>query len=249
MNHLKSISQTDNELRVGNYICLFGGRDLVNDFFTKNTNFQSSYTDIGTLYVDFEHGLDPDNIGNTKDNILGIIDWKSAKFDDTGVYVERILSRRTSYMKFLSELIDAGLIGTSSAAIPGQVTRKSNGEIVEWPLMRDSLTVTPMEPRMASANVLSAAKSLVEIFPDNKSLAMLSGLPIPDQFHPFKSIEEITDFKSAEAFLRDSCKLSRSQATAFFTRVKSLAQRDSAADEEASRILAAIARRTELIKS
>lgn len=64
-----------------------------------------------------------------------------------------------------------------------------------------------------------------------------------------ESIEKITDFKSTEAFLRESCGLSRSEATAFMARVKSLAQRDSAADEEASRLIAALSRRTELIKS
>lgn len=62
-------------------------------------------------------------------------------------------------------------------------------------------------------------------------------------------IDSITDFKSTEAFLRDSCGLSRSEATAFLTRVKSLAQRDSAASEEASQLIAALSRRTELIKS
>lgn len=62
-------------------------------------------------------------------------------------------------------------------------------------------------------------------------------------------IEHLTDLKSAEAFLRDSCKLSRSEATAFIARMKGLAQRDSAADEEASQIIAALKRRSELIKS
>jgi alanyl-tRNA synthetase len=51
-----------------------------------------------------------------------------------------------------------------------------------------------------------------------------------------KSIEEITDFKSAERFLREAGNLSRSEATAFIARVKGLAQRESAADDEVQRL-------------
>jgi len=93
---------------------LFGGKDLAGEFFTKSTNFTSNYTDLGVMYVDFEHGLDPDGMGNNPSNVLGIVDWKSAKVDDTGIYVERILNRRAGYMKFVEEMIAAGIVGTSS---------------------------------------------------------------------------------------------------------------------------------------
>lgn len=62
-----------------------------------------------------------------------------------------------------------------------------------------------------------------------------------------KSIEEITDFKSAEAFLRDAGKVSRSEAKALIACIKSLALREVAADEEAKQLIAALSRRTELL--
>mgnify|MGYP006318431975 FL=1 len=218
MNNLKSLSQTENELRVGNYIILFGGRDLSGEFFTKNTEIKSAYTDLGLLYVDFEHGFDADDTGNDENNVLGVVDWKTAKIDDKGVFVERVLSRRSEYVQFLEELINAGVIGTSSQAVSGKAVKKSDGEIIEWPLMRDSLTVTPMEPRMIGENILTAAKSLVEIFPTSKSLRELTGLKSQDSQ---KNIELITDLKSAERYLRDSG-LSRSAAVAFMAKVKNL---------------------------
>ncbi len=218
MNNLKSLSQTENELRVGNYIILFGGKDLSGEFFTKNTEIKSAYTDLGLLYVDFEHGFDVDDTGNDENNVLGVVDWKTAKIDDKGVFVERVLSRRSEYVQFLEELINAGVIGTSSQAVSGKAVKKSDGEIIEWPLMRDSLTVTPMEPRMIGENILTAAKSLVEIFPTSKSLRELTGLKSQDSQ---KNIELITDLKSAERFLRESG-LSRSAAVAFMARVKNL---------------------------
>lgn len=50
-----------------------------------------------------------------------------------------------------------------------------------------------------------------------------------------KAIENITDLKSAERYLREDCGLSRSEATAFMSRIKGLGQSDSAADEAAKR--------------
>lgn len=63
-----------------------------------------------------------------------------------------------------------------------------------------------------------------------------------------KSINDITDFKSAERYLRESGSYSRSEATALVARIKSLAQRDSVADDEVQQVLAAISRKHELLK-
>ena len=226
MNNLKAVSKTDNELVVENYIILFGGEDLSGEFFTKDTEIKSAYTDLGILYVDFEHGYDFEDTGNDQNNVLGFVDWKTAKIDDKGVFVERVLSRRSEYVKFLEELINAGVIGTSSQAVSGKTVKKSNGEIIEWPLMRDSLTVTPMEPRMIGENVLTAAKSLVGLFPGSKSLREFAGLKEKEQQ---KSIDLITDLKSAERYLRESG-LSKSAATAFMAKVRSFKRSDSVDD-------------------
>lgn len=53
-----------------------------------------------------------------------------------------------------------------------------------------------------------------------------------------KSIEELTDLKSAEAYLRDSAGMSRTQALAFIAKLKSLGQRD--ADEGMHHIIEAM---------
>lgn len=235
-NHLKTLSKTENDLVVGNYIVLFGGRDLVGEYFTKNTILDSAYTDIGTMYVDFEHGLDPDQMGMDENSVLGIVDWKSARFDDKGVFVERTLNRRARYVDLLAELIDAGVMGTSSQAIRGKVSKNNDGEITQWPLQRDSLTITPMEPRMVSENILTAAKSLREFFPSAKSLASFVGetIDLSDQ-----TIEQLKTMRDAEAFLRDTGGLSRARASAFIGRLKSMiTQRDS--DEFEDEIKAAL---------
>jgi cation transport regulator ChaB len=173
-NCLKTISKTTDELVVGNYLALFGGRDLEGlasprlnpdgskgEFFTKNTQFESDYTATGQLIVDWEHGFQPD-AGPDRDDIFGYVDWKSVVFDDNGLWVQRVLNRRNKYVKMLEELIDAGLIGTSSEPVVAGVRKGVNGEIFNWPLRRDSLTVQPMDPRMLGENHLNVMKALSE---------------------------------------------------------------------------------------
>ena len=178
-NALKAISRTDDELRVGNYIVLFGGRDLegigseiINgdgsrgEFFMPTTQFESAYTKAGAFHIDWEHGkreLSPDEV-------LGTVDWKTARWDEKGIFVERVLNRRSKYVQFVEDLIEQGLIGTSTQPVQVGVSKKANGEIESWPLYRDSLTVMPMEPRMMQEfgdNVLQAFKAL--------------GIPVPAQ--------------------------------------------------------------------
>jgi hypothetical protein len=163
-------------------------------------------------------GLDPDGVGNDDSNVLGVVDWKSAKADDKGIFVNRVLNRRAQYIEFLSELIDAGVVGNSSEAVRGKAVRNKDGEIVAWPLKRDTLTVTPMEPRMVTSNVIAAAKSLATLFPTSKALATLIGAPIEDET---KSIEAIASMREAEKFLCTSG-LSKAQAVAFLGRLKSI---------------------------
>lgn len=236
-NPLKALSKSPNELIVGNYMVLFGGRDLVGEYFTKNTVFDSNYTDIGTLYVDFEHGLDPDGLGIDDSNVLGVVDWKSAKADEKGIFVHRVLNRRAKYVDFLTELLDAGVVGNSSEAVRGKTVKKTSGEIVEWPLKRDTLTLTPMEPRMIAGNVLEAAKSLAALFPRSKALATFTGSPDPEP-QRLKTIEEIGDLNGAELYLREVGGVSRSEAKALVSRLFSIARREAGKAEQSAEMRA-----------
>jgi hypothetical protein len=169
-NALKAIKRTPYELTVGNYIVLFGGRDLegvgsasVNvdgsrgEFFTADTVLESAATKAGLFDVDWEHAQ-----GEAGNDVLGVVDWKTARIDDRGVFVERVLSRRNQYVQWLEELgwFDDGTLGTSSEADPAGVQKAADGRITRWPLVRDTITVQPMEPRMIAENQLQALKAL-----------------------------------------------------------------------------------------
>ena len=218
-NNLKSISKTPTEFRVANYIILFGGADLFGEYFTEKTAIESSYTKSGMLHVDFEHGFDPDDTGMDENEVLGYVDWKTAKIDDKGVFVERVLNRQARYMNLIEELIDAGVMGNSSQAVNGK-TKRAGSEIVEWPLMRDSLTVAPAEPRMVSANVLMAAKSLYKAFPECKSLQKLATYERIELSNVKSALDQIENIRDLEDFLRESGGFSKGLAQAVIARSK-----------------------------
>ena len=170
-NALKAISIEGDEMRVGNYIALFGTHDLsgivgasphkAGEFFTAQTEFESDYTRAGTVCVDFDHGLKFTGAGSDmdapgRDDILGYVDWGTVKADSRGLWVERVLNRRNLYMQFLEQLIEAGLIGTSSECVSRGAKKAEDGRIEVWPLRRDTLTVSPMEWRMMTENPLVA---------------------------------------------------------------------------------------------
>ena len=174
-NALKAVSETPDELRVANYIILFGGRDLEGtanpnknadgtrgEFFTPATDLESEAVKANAVMVDWEHATGRGKVtdGIRPGDFLGRVDWKTARADERGVWVERVLSRRHKYVQWLAELIKAGLVGNSSEADPARVVKAANGEIKRWPILRDTLTVSPMEPRMLTQNAVAALKAL-----------------------------------------------------------------------------------------
>lgn len=190
-NALKAISKTDDQLVVGNYLILFGGRDLtgignvnetgrrigdpalmkknidgsIGERFSPQVDIDSAYTFKGVIDEDWEHG----SAEIDADEVLGYANLKSARRDDRGIFAERVLNRRNGYVKWLEELIDEGLIGTSTEAIEGKAVRQPDGTIVKWPLKRDTLTVMPFDPRMMKENSLRAVKALGIALPEGSA--------------------------------------------------------------------------------
>ena len=187
-NALKAVSMTEDELVVENYIVLFGGRDAefiknpktgvvdgnmyanpdgsLGDYFSAESDLESEYTKSGKLDIDWEHGSQPAE--SPKDIALGFVDWSTLKIDGIGAKVKRILFRRNHWIKLIEPLIELGLIGNSSEATETGVEKSADGHIIKWPLYRDTLTVTPTEPRMLMDNplALQAMKSLAKVYPD-----------------------------------------------------------------------------------
>lgn len=76
--------------------------------------------------MDWEHGFADDDEPSA-DEPLGFVDWTTAKADDTGVRVQRILDRRAAFVRMIEPLIEEGMIGTSSEAVPKKCVRPTPG--------------------------------------------------------------------------------------------------------------------------
>lgn len=205
-NNLKTIGKTEDELRVGNYLALWGGTDLHEERFLPETEFESNYTKTGAIHVDWEHGMDPEGDGPKRDDVLGVVDWKTSKKDDTGLWAERVLNRRAEYMEYIEALIDEGLVGTSSEAVGKNVEVDEDGNILRWPLKRDSLTVMPAEPRMLSDNAVEAIKALSDRFPNLKSL-------LPESAEGASAAETETDEIDKQVKVKETSKMSDKEQT------------------------------------
>lgn len=174
MNHLKVLddASTEEHLIIEGYLALYGGDDLTGERFTKSTQFDSDYTAQDAVLIDWEHGMKPDGVKSPgADDVLGRVDWASAQSDETGLLVRRILNRRNKYVaRVIEPLTRAGLLGSSSEAIPGKVQKAKDGTIEIWPLKRDSFTVNPAEPRLLTTHQMQVIKSLADDYPALKSL-------------------------------------------------------------------------------
>lgn len=200
-NALKAVSRTADELRVGNHIVLWNTRDLeglgsprVNtdgsrgEYFSPDTEFDSAYTK-SVVFVDWEHAEDVDpETGEPIGESLGVVDWKTATPDKHGLWVERVLNRRSQYVRWVEQLIDEGLIGSSSEAVPDGVEKAEDGKIVRWPLKRDTFTVQPMEFR-----------NLKEFGPNHIQAFKALGIPVPEDSTTEPEQEQETEPEVADA--------------------------------------------------
>ncbi len=173
MGPLKFIKAEDNELILEGYLALWGGVDFDIQHFKTETDFESSYTKTGRLLIDWEHGQEPDEEEDGtkiqqpgRDDILGYVDWLTARKDDIGLLARHVLDRRKKYVKELVEpLARAELLATSTEAVQPRVKVEDDGWLSRWPLKRQSITVMPAEPRLMTESQLSIIKSLAEQYP------------------------------------------------------------------------------------
>lgn len=185
----------DGEIRVGNYMFMWGSpdeKDLDMEYFSKATDWKSDYTEaLERIPMDWEHARQPDKYGPEGEisvpgvhDVIAWADMKTAEVDETGLWVERVLNRKSRYLKGVMTLLAAGKLATSTYPIQGQTVKGEDGHIDKWPLYRDSITVTPMEFRMngeLGGEVLQAAKSLYEEDPRFREMCEAKGIEFPEE--------------------------------------------------------------------
>lgn len=143
--NLKYAVADDGSLEIEGVGIPFGGplngKDLHGQFFSKNTDFVWDLVPDGQRPLMYQHGLDE----TLRTAVIGR--WAVKRIDDSGVWISAQLDKRSEYVEEIKELIDAGVLGLSSATMGHLVkVATKSGEILRWPVVELSLTPNPANP-------------------------------------------------------------------------------------------------------
>lgn len=141
------ISTFGNEVKsLGDYLIkgraiVYGGRDIVGDYFTKDTDLGETRTMVG-LPVYYDHAL-----GSMRGRIGEVKEWIPA---DDGIDVVIELDKRKQYVEQVMELVKRGALGLSTGAV-GHLVHREAGQLKRWVVGELSLTTSPCEPRTVTS--------------------------------------------------------------------------------------------------
>ncbi|MBU0494095.1 MAG: hypothetical protein KKA73_09530 [Chloroflexi bacterium] len=149
---VKMLRTEDGGAVVGGYLALWGGpkrKDLQGEYFTKATElWLDKYPQVPCL---FHHGLDP-TIG------LAVIGHRvKATLDDTGAWVEDWLDMSSAYWRMVKPLLEAEALYYSPGSATHLTKMNDDGELLVWPIIEDTLTVTPAQHRQRPIEQVKAA--------------------------------------------------------------------------------------------
>jgi len=156
LHTVKILAQDDDTMTVGGYGVIFGGMDLTNETFTKDTDLMLDLVPRKIVLYDLAMSKE----------VKQVIGYAKEKVDDVGVWVEAQLDKSKQYVDGILELVEKGVLGWSSGSV-SHLVEIENKFIRRWPIVEYSLTPTPAEPRTLGVEVI---KKLAETNPDLKAL-------------------------------------------------------------------------------
>jgi hypothetical protein len=149
---IKTISEDAAGLVIGGHEVLWGSvkdKDFHGDFFTQKTGLGLDTYQSAPLL--FHHSLDP-AIG------LEVIGHRvKAVTDDTGLWVEHWLDKGNQFFARVKALLDAGALHYSPGSVEHLIRRQKTGELTNFPIIEDSLTVAPAQYRLRPVAAVKAA--------------------------------------------------------------------------------------------
>lgn len=120
---------------------VYGGRDIVGDYFTKDTDLGETRSMVG-LPVYYDHAL-----GSMRGRIGEVKEWIPV---DDGIDVIIELDKRKQYVEQVMELVKRGALGLSTGAV-GHLVHREAGQLKRWVVGELSLTTSPCEPRTVTS--------------------------------------------------------------------------------------------------
>jgi HK97 family phage major capsid protein len=169
MHALKVVTETDEAIVLGGYGVVFGGEDLEGETFTPTTDYMLDLVPVKPVYIDHSEDSFVTTDGKTV-KLRGIHEpvgrVTEVTADDTGLYMELQIEKANRYWSIVEAMVRTGKAGLSSGTI-GHLARREGKQITRWPLVEESITLTPAEPRTVG---LERLKSLAALNPTLKAL-------------------------------------------------------------------------------
>lgn len=170
MHALKILEETDGHAIVGGYGVVFGGVDLEGETFTPETDYMLDLAPVKPVYIDHSQETEFTTSDGKRvkltaiDEAVGQVIEVTA--DDVGLYMRMQIDKAGRYWRVVEEMIGTGKAGLSSGTI-GHLARRNGKTITRWPLVEESITLTPAEPRTVGVERL---KALLALNPDLKAV-------------------------------------------------------------------------------
>ena len=161
---------TDDSFTVAGYGVVYGGTDLENDTFTKDTNYMLGVVPEPVVLYDHAQEIK---------SVLGKVTKITER--DAGLWMEAQINRSKDYAKQVLELVKSGRLGYSTGSVAHLVERLE-GNIKRWPIFELSLTPVPAEPRTIGVEQLKALGIVINAdakadAPTTKDNALEGGSP------------------------------------------------------------------------
>lgn len=169
MHALKIIEETEEHAIIGGYGVVFGGDDLDEEGFEPDTDFMLDLVPVKPVFID--HSEDTFIAADGKTYKLAGIDDPVGKVievtpDDEGLYMRLQFDKAGRYWSLVERMVNSGKAGLSSGTI-GHLARRKGSRIVRWPIVEESITLTPAEPRTVGVVRL---KHVAEMNPGLKAI-------------------------------------------------------------------------------
>lgn len=166
MHELKILSEDDDHAIIGGYGVVFGGVDLDGETFTADTDYMLDLAPVKSVYID--HSESTWVMADGKRIKLTGIDDPVGKVievtpDDVGLYMRLQVEKANRYWSVVESMLATGKAGLSSGTI-GHLARRDGKTITRWPIVEESITLTPAEPRTVGS--VRRLKHVVEANPE-----------------------------------------------------------------------------------
>ncbi len=155
----------------------FKGRDLDGEYFSARTDPKPDW--FRDRPVIFHHGGDTE----LKDAIVGTEEPIEKERD--GWWADMWLDQQSRYFDRIEGMLEKGRLYGSSGSMPHLVKKASDGEILVWPHVEQTLTFTPINPfaRITAAKAVGDFQSAgIELDPTLRAV--------------FSHLEDVADLKA-----------------------------------------------------